>query len=92
MIVRSIFPRYQEYYTLKIHINEKTNKSSGWFGLNPDVNEEKCVTGIFYVGDYFTERGEFYESGFHRDVLQLVREFQSEKYVEIDFSSRPQKK
>lgn len=92
MIVRSSFPRYQEYYTLKIHINEKTNKNSGWFGLNPCVNEKKCATGIFYVGDYFTERGEFYEAGFRKNVLQLLHEFHAENYVEIDFSSRPQKK
>jgi hypothetical protein len=42
------FPRFQEYYTLTVQFNDKQAKGP-------------VTTGRYYVGKYFTSKGEFDE-------------------------------
>ena len=59
IIVRSTFPKFQEYYTVTMQLH---NTGSSTFNINPAANPAAPkVSGKFYVGNYFTERGEFYE-------------------------------
>ena len=65
IIVRSAFPKYQEHYTLTF---QEHNTGGSLLNINPpaladgaDSKGAKCLHGRFYVGNYFTERGEFHE-------------------------------
>ncbi len=48
MCIKTSFPRFQEYFTLTVH-------------LKSDVSATKSTIGKMYVGKYFTSLGEFDE-------------------------------
>jgi hypothetical protein len=69
--------------------------------INPFVGSEsdtspdrtaRQVVGKMYVGNYFTERGEFYEDGFRADVLTLLAEFRKKNYCTVEFNHSKDKK
>ena len=69
--IESKFPRFQEWFTLSIHILDSpgttTNKSNN--------DKLECT---MYVGRYFTATGEYDQVGFARDVEKVLNRFTQE--------------
>lgn len=101
IIFRSAFPRFQEHYSIVLQRMEGSGSGSGSKGgsksmlsmlfgaggINPPANEAMSVAAELYVGNYFTERGEFYEEGFRADLLQLVGLYMEKQYGTHKISS-----
>lgn len=98
IIVRSTFAKYQEFYflTLQHHnTNAKAMNINPFKGSEADKSADaksRQVIGKMYVGNYFTERGEFYEDGFKEDVLSLLVELRKNNYTTIEFNHTKEKR
>jgi hypothetical protein len=98
MIIRTAFPRYQEYYTVTIQGKDPESPATqGWFSsafmLFFSVYNAVIfhLAGKMYVGKYFTERGEFDQEGFSMDIQKLLGKYEQKQFGEIEFSFKKAK-
>jgi uncharacterized protein YfeS len=78
ILVRTSFPRFQEYFTLIFQYQEKPEKQP------PSM----ATTAKMYVGKYFTVKGEFDEAAYRRDVLTHMERFRQKKYTEFEYDHK----
>lgn len=82
--------------TFQTHCTDSKSLNINPFqGSEADSSPErttKQVVGKMYVGNYFTERGEFHEDGFRDDVLVLLAEFRKQNFSTIEFNHTKEKK
>ena len=77
MQIRATFPRYQEYYTVIIQLKGQKDAA-------------QTTVGKFYVGKYFTSKGEFDEPGFHADLKKHLERFDQKKFGEFQYTHSKQ--
>lgn len=79
IVVRTDFPKYQEWFTLKVHYATDKNDAN--------VNKKISVAKM-YVGKYFTEEGEFLEEVYAKDLQTHIKRFEEGRYGDIKYDHK----
>lgn len=79
IVVRTDFPKYQEWFTLKVHYATDKNDAK--------VNKKISVAQM-YVGKYFTEQGEFLEEVYAKDLKTHIKRFEEGRYGDIKYDHK----
>ena len=83
MIVRTNFPRFQEYFYLILEKENPETKEKAKVDI-----PEKVSTAKMYVGKYFTAAGEFDEEAFKNDTKTHINRFVEGKYIEFNYNHK----
>lgn len=67
------FERFQENYVVTVYNGD-------------DLTQ--FTKGQFYVGRYFTEKGEFDQKGFTADILKHIQRFHQKKFTEFTYTHK----
>ena len=79
IVVRTDFPKYQEWFILKVHYATDKNDSK---------TNKKISVAKMYVGKYFTEEGEFCEEAYAKDLQTHIKRFEEGRYGEIKYDHK----
>lgn len=82
--IRTSFPRFQEWFSLIVQ-EEDNNSTANVFKSGENLN---MTIGKLYVGRYFTEKGEFDQSAYARDVLSHIKKFEAKQYKEFTYDHK----
>jgi signal peptidase complex subunit 2 len=83
LCIRTQFARFQETFILIVHEDGK--------GKHLESNKERSEAHM-YVGKYFTDKGEYDEEAYHKDVITHIKRFEEGKYGVIKYNHEEKSK